>query len=303
MARSRNLKPGLYKNEDLAECDVWARYIFPGLWTMADREGRLEDRPKRIKGELLPYDSVEVEPLLEELERHGFIARYEIDGQRLIQILAFHRHQNPHKKEQASKLPPPAGFVPGKPAAGDDLGTVEPEARGAISEAEAGGMFGARAESGGTKALDMHSASTGHAPGLGVMEGGVCPADSLYSDSLYSDSLSFCAEPATGSSAAAPPPDPVVVLIPLVNGTDFAVTPADVREWEAAYPSVDVLAELLKARIWCRDNPTRRKTEKGVRRFLSGWIGKEQDRGGSKRVAAPSQPYGSSDRKPWEGAR
>ena len=66
MARARNIKPGLYKNEDLAECSVWARYIFPGMWMLADREGRLEDRPKRIKGELLPYDSIEVEPLLVE---------------------------------------------------------------------------------------------------------------------------------------------------------------------------------------------------------------------------------------------
>ena len=73
MARARNIKPGFYKNEDLAECSPWARLIFPGLWMLADREGRMEDRPKRIKGELLPYDSIDVDPLLEELARWGFI--------------------------------------------------------------------------------------------------------------------------------------------------------------------------------------------------------------------------------------
>lgn len=108
MARARNIKPGLYKNEDLAECSVWARYIFPGMWMLADREGRLEDRPKRIKGELLPYDSIEVEPLLVELSGKGFIVRYEVDGQRYIQIAKFSEHQAPHVREQASTIPAPA---------------------------------------------------------------------------------------------------------------------------------------------------------------------------------------------------
>lgn len=107
MARARNIKPGLYKNEDLAECSVWARFIFPGLWMLADREGRLEDRPKRIKGELLPYDSVEVDPLLGELARYGFILRYEVGGQRFIQICKFLEHQTPHVREQASTIPAP----------------------------------------------------------------------------------------------------------------------------------------------------------------------------------------------------
>ena len=48
MARARNIKPGFFANENLAECDPLARLLFAGLWCLADREGRLEDRPKRI---------------------------------------------------------------------------------------------------------------------------------------------------------------------------------------------------------------------------------------------------------------
>lgn len=107
MARARNIKPGFYKNEDLAECSVWARLLFPGLWMLADREGRLEDRPKRIKGELLPFDSQDVEPLLRELASRGFILRYEVDGARLIQILKFKAHQTPHYTEKQSVIKPP----------------------------------------------------------------------------------------------------------------------------------------------------------------------------------------------------
>jgi len=107
MARARNIKPGFFKNEDLAECTPWARLCFAGLWTLADRAGRLQDRPKRIKGELFAFDSVEVEPLLIELQRFGFIERYEVDGLRLIQVLAFGKHQTPHHKEPPSCLLPP----------------------------------------------------------------------------------------------------------------------------------------------------------------------------------------------------
>lgn len=107
MPRARNIKPGLYKNEELAECSIWARYIFPGLWMLADREGRLEDRPKRIKGELLPFDSQDVDPLLRELHQRGFIHRYRNDDGAFIQILKFRAHQTPHYSEKQSVIKPP----------------------------------------------------------------------------------------------------------------------------------------------------------------------------------------------------
>lgn len=118
MARSRNIKPGFYKNEDLAECSIWARFIFPGLWMLADRDGVLEDRPKRIKGELLPFDTVDVEPLLVELVTRKFIERIEFEGTRLIRIINFAKHQNPHYSEKPSGLMP-ANF---QESGGDDGG-------------------------------------------------------------------------------------------------------------------------------------------------------------------------------------
>jgi hypothetical protein len=107
MPRARNLKPGFFSNEDLAECSPWARLCFAGLWTLADREGRLEDRPKRIKGELFRFDAIEVEPLLQELARFKFIVRYEIDGDRFIEIPEFKAHQTPHYSEKQSVIKPP----------------------------------------------------------------------------------------------------------------------------------------------------------------------------------------------------
>ncbi len=107
MARSRNIKPGFFLNDQLAECDPLARLLFAGLWCIADREGRLEDRPKRIKIEVLPYDNCDVDELLNQLAKQGFILRYEVGGNRYIQIVNFLKHQNPHKNEVKSVIPPP----------------------------------------------------------------------------------------------------------------------------------------------------------------------------------------------------
>lgn len=107
MARARNIKPGFFSNDSLAEAAPLARILFAGLWCFADREGRLEDRPKKIKAEILPYDDCDADELLNSLAALGFVLRYEIDGARYIQVLNFDKHQNPHVKEQASEIPAP----------------------------------------------------------------------------------------------------------------------------------------------------------------------------------------------------
>ena len=107
MARARSIKPGFFKNETLAELSPFARILFAGLWTLADREGRLEDRPKRIKAEILPYDAEDCNELLQQLESKKFIVRYEVGGERYLYIPTFKRHQNPNVKEQASTIPAP----------------------------------------------------------------------------------------------------------------------------------------------------------------------------------------------------
>lgn len=112
MARARNIKPGFFKNEDLAELPFSTRLLFIGLWTLADREGRMEDRPKRVKMELFPGDDVNVEKGLNELHASGFITRYEVDGGRFIEVTAFLKHQHPHFKEPPSTIPKPEALPP-----------------------------------------------------------------------------------------------------------------------------------------------------------------------------------------------
>jgi len=114
MARSRNIKPGFFTNADLSCCSPLARILFVGLWTIADRSGRLRDRPKQIKGEILPYDDCDVEKLLDELAKadEPFIVRYEVEGVSYIQVTNFGTHQSPHHTERDSVIPPlPNGYL------------------------------------------------------------------------------------------------------------------------------------------------------------------------------------------------
>ena len=90
MARSRNIKPGFFQNEDLQELDFATRLFFIGLWTEADKEGRLEDRPKKLKNALFPADDVEVEQMLDGLAAYGFISRYERAGKKRMDPANFH---------------------------------------------------------------------------------------------------------------------------------------------------------------------------------------------------------------------
>jgi len=110
MPRSRNIKPAFFANENLADLDYMTRLLFIGLWCLADRDGRLEDRPRRIRGFLFPYETTEIDDNLARLDEAGFIIRYEVDGCKYIQITNFHKHQNPHCNEAKSTIPAPEGY-------------------------------------------------------------------------------------------------------------------------------------------------------------------------------------------------
>lgn len=106
--RARSIKPGICDNELLGTADPFCTLLFERLWMMADREGRLEDRPLRIKAQAFPYrDGLDVEPLLAWLHENGFVRRY-LAGSRYIQIVKFHEHQKPHQNEKPSVIPPPS---------------------------------------------------------------------------------------------------------------------------------------------------------------------------------------------------
>ena len=107
MARSRNIKPAFFNNDELAELDPLARILFIGMWTIADFEGKFEWRSKRVKAQLLPYDDCDIEALAINLDKSGFI-RFYSDGEKMyVKVVNFSIHQNPHKneREKGSEIP------------------------------------------------------------------------------------------------------------------------------------------------------------------------------------------------------
>lgn len=107
MARIRSIKPQFFHNEQVATLPCHWRLLFVGLWTQADRDGRLEDRPQRLKAALFPYDDLNIDEGLGSLANAGLIVRYDRNGQRLIYIPTWSKHQQPHIRESVSELPPP----------------------------------------------------------------------------------------------------------------------------------------------------------------------------------------------------
>lgn len=107
MARCRNLKPSFFLNTELAKIEPLGRLLFAGLWCIADREGRIEDNFVKIKAQLLPYDTADVDQLLTLLHTSKFIIRYKKRSEKCIQIINFLKHQSPHIKEAKSTLPAP----------------------------------------------------------------------------------------------------------------------------------------------------------------------------------------------------
>lgn len=104
--RARGLKPAFFKNELLATSDPLYAWIFQGLWCLADRAGRLEDRPRRIHLEVNPGRAFEgTDEALKWLDENEFIERYEAAGVQCIQVVNFEKHQYPHVREPDSKLP------------------------------------------------------------------------------------------------------------------------------------------------------------------------------------------------------
>ena len=99
------------------------------------------------------------------------------------------------------------------------------------------------------------------------------------------DSMSGTARGASRTGVpSSDPSDPVFLEYPCKGKPSaWSLHESKIREWVEAFPGLDVRAECRKARQWVIDVPTRQKTARGMTRFLNGWLGRSNDRGGSVR--------------------
>lgn len=238
MARSRNIKPGFFTNDELAECSPYARLLFAGLWTIADKEGRLDDRHKKIKALVLPFDEVDCDELLQQLHSRKFINRYQVNGDGYIQITNWKKHQNPHCKEAASEIPEP---VENNESTGQEQCKSDEETE--KEDAETPQVIE------NNEAQDKHSSSTV----LEQEQHTTNPADSLnlIPDSLipHPDSLNNTQAADATCEGAAEATIHAMSGRYAFEGNIVRLNHKDYEAWKRLYPNIDLNYELEKLDI------------------------------------------------------
>lgn len=75
-----------------------------------------------------------------------------------------------------------------------------------------------------------------------------------------------------------------VESIPLNDGTEWECGVDDYEEYIRLYPAVDVKKAFRDMRAWSLSNPSKRKTQRGIKRFVNSWLSKEQDKPENQRA-------------------
>lgn len=86
------------------------------------------------------------------------------------------------------------------------------------------------------------------------------------------------------------PAEPPIVSILCTKNEYYEVTKEQFEKDTEAYPAVDVMQEYRRMVRWAEVNPTKRKTKKGMPRFIYNWLSKEQNRGGNRNNNASKPP-------------
>lgn len=87
------------------------------------------------------------------------------------------------------------------------------------------------------------------------------------------------------------PQEKVFITLQLNTGEEYPIYDKEIKEWEELYPAVDVKQQLRSMKGWLLANKAKRKTKRGINRFINNWLSREQDRGGRR------QPAGSGYQK------
>lgn len=74
----------------------------------------------------------------------------------------------------------------------------------------------------------------------------------------------------------------IFISLLLNDKTEYEVEKNEIDTWKELYPAVNIEQELRNMKGWLMANPTKRKTKKGISRFINGWLSREQDKGGNK---------------------
>lgn len=88
--------------------------------------------------------------------------------------------------------------------------------------------------------------------------------------------------------------------ITLNDGTEWKCPLADYEEYKRLYPGVDIDNAFREMRAWCNSNPTKRKTAREIKRFVNGWLSRQQDSGKACNTSKPAKNFNNFDRRNYD---
>lgn len=104
----------------------------------------------------------------------------------------------------------------------------------------------------------------------------------------------------TNNKCGAETPLADVEPITLNDGTEWRCPLADYEEYRRLYPAVDIDNAFREMRAWCNSNPTKRKASRGIKRFVNGWLSRQQDSGKGTHASKPVKDNNNFERRKYD---
>lgn len=283
---NRLFRDGYLDSEAVNGLSDFSERVYARMLLAADDAGRLDGRIAILRGKVRPLDSArrnaDYEHALSETCRAGLAYCYAVEGARFVQLTKVQKG-TPAKM---SKFPDWRGTY--------EIVTVKRQTRDGLKDfvlssipdgmPEIPELASVKATLSLPEALPKGSGSdepTRAGSGSGSETGTVLAPSSAVADSKQASEVFTTAA-----------------------GKDWHAPPDLIAGLATAYPGVDVPAECAKVRVWLMANPTKRKTERGMPKFLNSWMERAQNRGGvglfDRPRPAPAPP---PQRDPDENAR
>lgn len=242
-----------------------ARVLYLMTLAHTDDFGLFYGKPFDLRTYVVPnlnWSNEQVEICRDELVSCGLWNYWQSpDGQEVIEITNFEKHQTGLHKRVRAKFPDSSG----------QFRTVK-ECSGKTREVP--GSSGKRREILGEQEQEQEQEENG--------------------TEQKKDLNTFCPEP------AAPEPDQPKepkIEYDFVNKYFINISTDQYNLWKQAYPAVDVKNEILRAGCWLDANPAKRK--KNYKAFLMKWLARSQERGGggpSNPIATGPRPISETRR-------
>lgn len=261
MLRIRSVKPEILLDEKVAaqESDAWRLYA--SMIFLADDYGNLHADPKLLAAEVFwaLNRRVEVRPLLDDLVAAELITFYRVRGQSYVNLRGWKKHQ---KVDHPGKprVPGPTEADP------PEVGTKKevPHTRRATDSRESRETLATDQDQDQDQDRTEREADFSFSPALALRAAGA--------DQKAKALLTFPTVRGKRSGAL-----------------EWHLTETEAQVFRDGFPDLDVLAEARKARLWLLSDRKRRKTSDGMMRFLTGWLGRAQNRGGARIATATAR--------------